>query len=172
MLRHRGIEANTDKCEAFLTMRSLCNLKEVQHLNGKLATLSKFLPRLMKKAKPFLILLKGIMKFHYNENYENIFQEIKRDITSLSILVSPHPCATLTLHLVVPNQLSTCSRRRSTTIFDLLYKSNVRTCQGAIPNHWKISTCSIFTLWKAYQIMQVVTSKTRYHFPRDSCNTK
>jgi len=69
MLRHKGIEVNINKSEAFLTMRSLCNLKEVQHLNGKLATLSKFLPRLMEKAKPFLRLLKGIMKFHYNENY-------------------------------------------------------------------------------------------------------
>jgi len=40
MVTQRGIEANLDKCEAILSMRSPSSLKEVQRLNGKFATLS------------------------------------------------------------------------------------------------------------------------------------
>jgi len=40
-------------------MRSLSNLKEVQSLHGKLVALTRFLPKLAEKAKPFFGLLKG-----------------------------------------------------------------------------------------------------------------
>jgi len=42
MLTNKGIEANPDKCEAIMKMRSLINLKEVQRLVGKLNSLSRF----------------------------------------------------------------------------------------------------------------------------------
>ena len=43
MLTNRGIEANPDKCEAIMKMRSPANLKEVQRLVGKLNSLARFL---------------------------------------------------------------------------------------------------------------------------------
>nr|KYP44032.1 Retrovirus-related Pol polyprotein from transposon 17.6 [Cajanus cajan] len=45
MLSPRGIEANRDKCQAALNMRSPSNLKELQRLSGRLVALSRFLPR-------------------------------------------------------------------------------------------------------------------------------
>jgi len=45
MIMQRGIEANHDKCEAVLSTRSPQCLKEVQRLNEKVVTLSRFLPR-------------------------------------------------------------------------------------------------------------------------------
>ncbi|WJX63867.1 hypothetical protein P8452_48702 [Trifolium repens] len=45
MLTNRGIEANLDKCQAIIDMRSPTSIKEVQQLTGRIAALSSF-PRL------------------------------------------------------------------------------------------------------------------------------
>jgi len=59
MITQWEIENNHNKCKTILTMRSLSNLKEVQSLHGKLVALTRFLPKLAEKAKPFFGLLKG-----------------------------------------------------------------------------------------------------------------
>jgi len=46
MITHSGIEANPDKCKVILEMHSPTNVIEVQKLNGRLASLSRFLPKL------------------------------------------------------------------------------------------------------------------------------
>lgn len=58
MLTHRGIEANPNKCKTIIAMRSPNTLKRVQRLIGRLAALSKFLPRVADTTKPFFKLLK------------------------------------------------------------------------------------------------------------------
>nr|KYP58879.1 hypothetical protein KK1_014301 [Cajanus cajan] len=58
MLSSRGIEANPDKCQTILDMKSPGTLKEVQQLAGQLTSLSRFLPRLAEIAQPILLLLK------------------------------------------------------------------------------------------------------------------
>jgi len=52
MLTHRGIEANPDKCQAILNMRSPNSIKEVQQLLGRLTALSRFVPRLAERTRP------------------------------------------------------------------------------------------------------------------------
>jgi len=42
MLTERGIEANLDKCDAIIGMRSPTNIKEVQQLTGHMVALSCF----------------------------------------------------------------------------------------------------------------------------------
>ncbi|XP_027357178.1 uncharacterized protein LOC113866549 [Abrus precatorius] len=49
MLSERGIQANPDKCQAVVDMRSPDNTKEVQRLTGRIAALSRFLPRIAEK---------------------------------------------------------------------------------------------------------------------------
>lgn len=58
MLITWGIEANPDKCKAILEMRSPLNLKEVQRLVGRLTSLSRFIPKLVKRMKPILKVMK------------------------------------------------------------------------------------------------------------------
>jgi len=53
MITFRGIEANPKKCTTILEMHSSTNAKEVHKLNGRQASLSRFLPKLAEKAKPF-----------------------------------------------------------------------------------------------------------------------
>ncbi|MCI34583.1 gag-pol polyprotein, partial [Trifolium medium] len=43
MLTNRGIEANPEKCQAIIDMRSPTSVKEVQQLTGRITALSRFL---------------------------------------------------------------------------------------------------------------------------------
>ena len=67
MITHQGIKANLNKCTAILEMRSPTNIQEVQKLNGRLASLSRFLPKLAEKAKPFYKLLKETEPLSWDE---------------------------------------------------------------------------------------------------------
>jgi len=64
MLTHRGIEANPDKCQAIVDMRSAKNIKEVQQLLGRLTALSKYEPRLAERMKPMVQLFRKATKFN------------------------------------------------------------------------------------------------------------
>jgi len=89
MLTNRGIEANPDKCEAIMKMRSPTNLKEVQRLVGNLNSLAKFLPILADKTKPIVKLLNKSETFEWNEQCERAFSQIKSMIAEPPILVKP-----------------------------------------------------------------------------------
>ena len=67
------IEANIDKCTSILEMQNPTNVQEVQKLNGRLASLSRFLPKLVEKAKPFFELLKKTVPFLWDKTYKQAF---------------------------------------------------------------------------------------------------
>lgn len=52
------MEANPDKIQVILEMTSLKNVKEVQSLNGRVATLNRFDSRVTEKCLPFFKTLK------------------------------------------------------------------------------------------------------------------
>ena len=54
----RGIEANLDKIRAIIEMTPPKNVKEVRSLNGKVATLNRFVLRATDKCLPFFRTLK------------------------------------------------------------------------------------------------------------------
>ena len=91
MITYWGIEANLDKCTAILEIHSLTNIREVQKLNGRLASLSKFLPKLAKKAKPFYMLLRKIEPFLWDDAYKQAFLAFKKTITTPLVLSQPKP---------------------------------------------------------------------------------
>lgn len=49
IMSHRGIEANPEKIQAIMQMRSPRNLKEMQSLTGRLAVLSRFISKATDK---------------------------------------------------------------------------------------------------------------------------
>nr|KYP67764.1 Transposon Ty3-I Gag-Pol polyprotein [Cajanus cajan] len=77
MLSTKGIEANPDKCQAVVRMRSLRNIKEVQQLSGRQTSLSRFLPCLAETAKPIIRLLKKVSKFNWMTECEEAFKTLK-----------------------------------------------------------------------------------------------
>ena len=58
IMSQRGIEANPDKIQAIMEMTPPRNVKEVQSLNGKVATLNRFVSRATDKCLPFFRTLK------------------------------------------------------------------------------------------------------------------
>ena len=57
-LSQKGIEVNPDKIRAIIEMTPPKNVKEVQSLNGKVATLNRFMSRATNKCLPFFHTLK------------------------------------------------------------------------------------------------------------------
>ena len=53
MVSQRGIEVNPDKVQAIMELTPPKNIKEVQSLNGKVATLNRFVSRATDKCLPF-----------------------------------------------------------------------------------------------------------------------
>ena len=53
MMSQCGIEANSNKIRAIMEMAPPRNVKEVQSLNGKIATLNRFMSRATNKCLPF-----------------------------------------------------------------------------------------------------------------------
>ncbi|RDY09020.1 Retrovirus-related Pol polyprotein, partial [Mucuna pruriens] len=98
MLTERGIEANLDKCQAIIDMRSPQNVKEVQQLMGKVAALSRFIPRSAETALPiFEALKKG--RFTWTNECEEAFKHLKMTLSAPPILTRPVPGIPLHLYL-------------------------------------------------------------------------
>ena len=63
MVSHRGIEANSDKIQAILDMKPSQNVKEVQPLTGRVATLNRFVSKATDKCLPFFRVLKKVFEW-------------------------------------------------------------------------------------------------------------
>ncbi|GJZ54198.1 reverse transcriptase domain-containing protein [Tanacetum coccineum] len=77
-----------DKVEAVLSLPSLKCLKDVQRLNGKLASLSRFLSKIAKKSLPFFKTLKKCTKksdFQWTAEAKTAFKQMKTLIAELPI---------------------------------------------------------------------------------------
>nr|KYP71888.1 Retrovirus-related Pol polyprotein from transposon 17.6 [Cajanus cajan] len=101
MITCRGIEANPDKCQALINMRSPQNHKEVQRLAGRLASLSRLIPKMAEKAKPIFNLLKKPKNFHWDDRCEQAFSDFKIFLYAPPILTKPQSHADLLLYLAV-----------------------------------------------------------------------
>ena len=53
IVSHRWIEVNSEKIQAIVQMRSLCNLKKIQSLTVRLAALSRFISKATNKREAF-----------------------------------------------------------------------------------------------------------------------
>ena len=91
MLIERGIKANLTKCQAITNMKSPANVKEVQALNGRLATLTKFMFRLVDNCAFFFDLLKNNKTFEWTDECEKAFKELKEYLVTSPILTRLEP---------------------------------------------------------------------------------
>jgi len=86
MLTQRCIEAKPEKCNAIIKMRSPNNVKEVQLLIGRLTAISRFLPKLAEQTQRIIQLLKKSARFSWNDECEQVFQNLKASLRSPPIL--------------------------------------------------------------------------------------
>ena len=84
MVSHRGIEANPDKIRAILDMKPSQNVKEVQSLIGRVATLNKFGFKATDKCLPFFKILRKA--FEWTDDCQRAFEDLKAYLTSAPLL--------------------------------------------------------------------------------------
>ncbi|XP_071699843.1 uncharacterized protein [Rutidosis leptorrhynchoides] len=102
IVTERGIKANPKKIQAIENMISPKTKKEVQSLNGRLAALTRFLPRATDRSLPFMKVLKSCLNkkdFKWTEEAEKAFQDIKQLLKELPTLTAPIEGETLILYL-------------------------------------------------------------------------
>ena len=99
IVNNQGIEANPDKIKVVLDMSSPSNIKEVQRLTGRIATLSRFVSKASDKCQPFFQVLKKA--FQWDAHCEEAFTALKTYLSSPPILVSPSEGELFTLFLAV-----------------------------------------------------------------------
>ena len=58
IVNSRGIEAHLDKIKVVLDMLPPSNIKDIQRLIGRIATLSRFVSKASEKCQPFFQVLK------------------------------------------------------------------------------------------------------------------
>ena len=63
MVTKRGIEASPKQIKAIIKLKSPSSKKDIQRLNGRVATLSRFISRSSETYKPFYDILKKNKKF-------------------------------------------------------------------------------------------------------------
>nr|GEU77895.1 reverse transcriptase domain-containing protein [Tanacetum cinerariifolium] len=97
-----GIKPCPDKKEAVLQLPSPRTIKEVQSLNGKLASLNRFLLKSAEKSLPLIKTLKKCIKksdFHWTAEAEQAFKQLKQHLSELPLLVAPKPKKELIIYL-------------------------------------------------------------------------
>jgi len=99
MLTHKDLEANPEKCQAIIEMKSLNNMKEVQRLIGRLTIISRFLPRLANKTKPMMKLLKKSTKFVWDNTCQERFKELKKLLALALVLCKPNTQLSLLVYI-------------------------------------------------------------------------
>ncbi|GKA42235.1 reverse transcriptase domain-containing protein [Tanacetum coccineum] len=103
----KGIKACLDKVDAVLSLPSPKYLKDVQKLNGKLASLNKFLAKSAEKSLPFFKSLKKCTKksnFHWTEEAEAAFKQMKQLIEELPTLTAPEEKEELIVYLATAKE--------------------------------------------------------------------
>ncbi|GKA26366.1 reverse transcriptase domain-containing protein, partial [Tanacetum coccineum] len=102
MISLEGIKPCPDKTEVVLQLPSPRTIKEVQSLNGKLASLNRFLSKSAEKSLPLFKTLKKCIKksdFHWTPEAEQAFKQLKQHLSELPLLVAPKPKKELIVYL-------------------------------------------------------------------------
>ncbi|GKE14800.1 reverse transcriptase domain-containing protein, partial [Tanacetum coccineum] len=98
----KGLKVCPDKVDAVLSLPSPKCLKDVQKLNGKLASLNRFLAKSAEKSLPFFKTLKKCTKksdFHWTTEAEEAFKQMKQLIAELPMLTTPMKKEKLIIYL-------------------------------------------------------------------------
>ncbi|KAL2238147.1 UNVERIFIED_CONTAM: Retrovirus-related Pol polyprotein from transposon [Sesamum indicum] len=101
MISERGIEANPEKIQAVMNLRSPTSIKEVQKLTGKIASLSRFISRSADRSLPFFKVLRKAKNLTWTTECDHALQELKEYLIKSPLLANPKEGETLFLYLGV-----------------------------------------------------------------------
>ena len=99
MVSQKGIEVNLDKIQAIMELTPPKNIKEVQSLNDKIATLNRFVLRATNKCLPFFCTLKK--SFEWTTECQEAFEDLKAYLSSPPLLSPSKLGEELLLYLAI-----------------------------------------------------------------------
>ncbi|GKD19161.1 reverse transcriptase domain-containing protein, partial [Tanacetum coccineum] len=102
-----GLKVCPKKADVILSLPSLRCLKDVQKLNGKLASLNRFLSKSAEKSLPFFKTLKKCTKksdFQWTQEAEAAFKQMKKLIAKLPMLTAPKEKEELIVYLAAAKE--------------------------------------------------------------------
>ncbi|GJW39358.1 reverse transcriptase domain-containing protein [Tanacetum coccineum] len=102
-----GLRACPEKADAVLSLPSPRCIKDVQKLNGKLASLNRFLSKSAEKSLPFFKTLKKCTKksdFQWTPEAEEAFKQMKKLIAELPALTAPRENEELIIYLAAAKE--------------------------------------------------------------------
>ncbi|GJT94131.1 reverse transcriptase domain-containing protein [Tanacetum coccineum] len=102
-----GLRVCLDKVKAVLNLPSPMCLKDVQKLNGKLASLNRFLSKSAEKSLPFFKTLKKCRKksdFQWSAEAKIAFKQMKQSIAELPMLPAPTEKEELIMYLAAAKE--------------------------------------------------------------------
>ncbi|GKB93952.1 reverse transcriptase domain-containing protein, partial [Tanacetum coccineum] len=103
----RGLKVCLNKVDVVLSLPSPKCLKDVQKLNGKLASQNRFLAKSVERSLPFFKTLKKCTKrsdFHWIAEAEEAFKQMKHLIVELPMLVAPMEKEELIVYLAATKE--------------------------------------------------------------------
>ncbi|XP_016168240.1 uncharacterized protein LOC107610752 [Arachis ipaensis] len=104
MITQREVEANPEKCQAILQMKSPDCVKDVQRLSGRLTALSRFLGTSAAKALPFFNLMRKGIAFEWTPTCEEAFNHFKEILATPPVLGKPKVGEPLYLYLAITDE--------------------------------------------------------------------
>ncbi|GJR81076.1 reverse transcriptase domain-containing protein [Tanacetum coccineum] len=102
-----GLRACPEKADTVLSLPSPRCIKDVQKLNGKLASLNRFLSKSAEKSLPFFKTLKKCTKksdFQWTPEAEEAFKQMKKLIAELPTLTAPREHEELIIYLAAAKE--------------------------------------------------------------------
>ena len=99
MVSQRGIEVNPEKIRAIIELEPPRTVKEVQSLNGKIATLNRFVSRATDRCLPFFCTLRK--SFKWTDKCQKAFDNLKAYLSSPPLLSPSKPGEELYLYLTI-----------------------------------------------------------------------
>jgi hypothetical protein len=83
------IKANSDKIRAITQMQPPHSRKDIQKLTGHIASLNRFIVKLVERSWPFFTVLRGSAKVDWEPEQQNTFKDLKQYLEHLPTLLSP-----------------------------------------------------------------------------------
>ena len=99
MVSQRGIEVNPEKVRAIMELEPPKTVKAVQSLNGKVATLNRFVSKATDKCLPFFRVLKK--SFEWTDECQKAIEDLKKYLSSPPLLSPSVPGEELYLYIAV-----------------------------------------------------------------------
>ena len=99
MVSQRGIEVNLEKVRTILELEPPRTVNAVQSLNGKVATLNRFVSKATDKCLPFFRVLRK--SFEWTNECQKAFEDLKKYLSSPPLLSPSRPGEELYLYIAV-----------------------------------------------------------------------